>query len=231
MMNPMAIAAGINAVSSLASAYSQSEALKTQGKFQRQQMEFNARIARIQAADALKRGEFGASAVRRKAKQVQGAQRAATAAQNIVVDEGTALDLQNETADMAELDIMTIRNNAWREAWGYEVQAGNLQSQGRFAEMSSEFEAKSTLLTGGLKALSYGMEAYAYSKAESKKPEPKKPEGPSSKGPGSSGKTGHFGTWTTLSGKTPTGNEGLLYRAPNVGESWRESWFKDGVGW
>lgn len=144
--------AGAAVFGALGGAYTQAGAQQMQGDYQQMQAETNARLSEMQAADALKRGDETASELRKKAKQVQGAQRASFAAQGISLDKGSALQLQEETDKLSELDSMTIRNNAWREAWGYKFNAANGRASGAFAASAGRYSANSTLLAGGLQA-------------------------------------------------------------------------------
>jgi len=141
---------GTSVLSTGATAYSQSNAIRTQGKYQQQQLETNMRLANIQANDAIARGESAANEQKKKVKQLIGTQRAALAAQGIEVNSDTALDIQADTAGMGALDVLTIKNNAWREAWGYKVQALDYSGQAVMAGISSKFNATQTLLTGGM---------------------------------------------------------------------------------
>ncbi len=108
----------------------------------------NARIADMQADDALRRGEKDEKRHRLDVKKFIGSQRVALAAQGIEVDSGTALELQEETAGLGELDALTIRNNAAREAWGYRVQAQDATYRGEIALQNSKMQANATLLEG-----------------------------------------------------------------------------------
>jgi hypothetical protein len=150
---------GMQGMASFGAAYSQSQADKAQGAYQRQQYEANQQFAEIQAEDARIRGEKDARLIRGKAQQIKGDQRAALAAQGIDVNSGSAMDLQVETDVMSAQDAMTAKNNAWREAWGYKIQASSYGSQGRFAEMAAQNSSRNTLITGGLSFLSSGMKA------------------------------------------------------------------------
>jgi len=152
--------AALSAGSNVSSAYSQANALKMQGDYQKSQYEQNARIAEIQEKDAIARGDREALAVKKKVKGVIGAQRAAMAAQGIEINDDSALDIQADTAAAGAEDVLTVKNNAWREAWGYKVQASNYNAQGSFAQMASKNQAKNTLLTGGLQAVSSGLQGY-----------------------------------------------------------------------
>lgn len=145
---------------SLYTSYSQSEALKMQGEFQRQQADFNARIAETQAEDAIRRGDIEASRYRTQVQRTAGAQRVGLAAQGIDIASGTAADIQEETQIIGQQDIMTIRNNAWREAWGYRMEAQNQRASGAMASRARQFEARNTLLTGGIQAANYGYQGY-----------------------------------------------------------------------
>lgn len=149
----------VSGVGSLSTAYAQSEAIKTQGEYQKQQYSFNEKVANLQAADALKRGDKSASDHKKSTKKLIGAQRAALAAQGIEVDSGSALEIQQDTAALGAADAVQIKNNAWREAWGYRVQASDLGSRGSFAEIASKNEARQTILTGGMKAIGSGLGA------------------------------------------------------------------------
>lgn len=147
---------------SLISASNQSKALEAQGQFQQKSYDFNSKLADLQATDALKRGETDATNYKKGIVKTIGAQRASMAAQGIELDSGSALEIQQDTAHIGEQDAMTIRNNAAREAWGYKVQALDYTTKGQFAASSSQFQASSTMLTGNLEALGYGLKGASY---------------------------------------------------------------------
>ncbi len=147
------IAAGVGM--SVVSAYQQSEAAKQQGEFQKEQADMNSRLAEMNAEDAVRRGEKAVQQHAQKVKQVVGSQRASMAAQGLDINSGSAMDLQNQALEFGAEDQMTIRNNAWREAWGYKVEAKQSAAQGRLAAMSAGNESSNSLMTGGLRALDY----------------------------------------------------------------------------
>lgn len=113
----------------------------------------NASLARKQAEDAVSRGESSAMRAKVAARSMVGSQRAALAAQGIDIGSGSALDVQTNTAALAEIDIMTIRNNAAREAWGFNVQAADYGAKASLTKMAGKNKARTTLLTGGATAL------------------------------------------------------------------------------
>ncbi len=152
------IAMGLNTIAGGAASYAgasmQADAYEAQGDFQRQQFETNARLANMQSDDATRRGEIAATKVRQQARQVIGSQRSSIAAQGIEVNADSALDVQSDTAALAAEDAQTIKNNAWREAWGYKVQANQYQAQGKQAQNAGRTNARMTLAAGGAKAAS-----------------------------------------------------------------------------
>lgn len=154
-----AIAIGLGALT-LYSAYEQSESMKAQGEYQKQQGDMNARLSGMQAEDAIKRGDLAAAAHRRKSRSLVGYQRAAAAASGVDVNYGSARDTQMDTMEMSAFDEMTIKNNAWRESWGYKTQALQYTQQGQMAASGAERNARNTLLVGGIQAAGYGRDAY-----------------------------------------------------------------------
>lgn len=126
----------------------QARAMRKQGDYQKDMSDFNSDIAKIQARDAIYRGDKEAKQYLKKASTTIGSQRAALAAQGVDVSSGSALDIQEETAGQGALGALTIRNNAWREAWGYKVQAETYSKQGFLAREAAQSGARSTMLTG-----------------------------------------------------------------------------------
>jgi len=133
-----------------AGAYTQSQALRAQGDYQKQIADQNAATARLQAEDAIKRGERESHLIRMRTRQLRGSQRAAFAAQGVDVDTGSAADLQADTVALGALDAMTRQNNAYFEAWGFRSEAAAESHQGRMRQRAARSAARSTIATGGL---------------------------------------------------------------------------------
>lgn len=92
--------------------------------------EYNAAIADIQAKDTVSIGELEANKFRSRTKGLIGEQRAGMAAGNIDVGYGSAVDVVADAAFLGELDALTVRTNAAREAWGYRVEAADSRMRG-----------------------------------------------------------------------------------------------------
>lgn len=126
------------------------------------QADFNARIAEMQAADALARGAEEEGRFRQGVESLIGSQRAGFAGQNVDVGYGSPVDVQADAAFLGELDALTIRSNARREAWGYEVQAENFRRGGDVASSSAKFGAVQSALGIGQSLL---MSKYGWGRA------------------------------------------------------------------
>jgi hypothetical protein len=159
----MAAAQLIGGTSSLANGYSQSQAYKMQGRFQKQLAGENAQLAELQAKDAEIRSASEVGKVALRATAMTGAQRASFGNQGVDVNVGSAAAIQADTAGMSALDQLTIRNNAARQAWGYGVQGMTDTYQGKMSMLAAQGNANSTMLTGGLGFLR-GATMAAYSK-------------------------------------------------------------------
>lgn len=147
----MGVTAALMAVQA-GSSYQQASAYESEGNYQKSIANINARFSKLNAQDAINRGGKEAEQLKKQAKQLIGTQRVNLAAQGIDVESGSALDVQTDTAELAEIDAMTIRNNAWKEAWGYRVQAMNETFSGKYAQLSAQNKSRNTLLAGGLQA-------------------------------------------------------------------------------
>jgi hypothetical protein len=147
-----------NAGFSLFGASKEAEAIEAQAAFNRWQSDQNAAIADISAEQSIFQGEEAVSQVRTEGDKILGAQRAGYAAQGVKVDTGSAADVATETRFNINKDIITLRNNAKKAAWGYKVEARNHRTAGKYGQQAAKNAANNTILTGGLKAFSQGLE-------------------------------------------------------------------------
>lgn len=153
MCDPITIAAVTMAAGSAYNAYGQYQT----GKYNAAVADENARLADISAEEAITLGEADVSRFRMNINQIRGRQRAAIGASNIEMS-GSALDISEDTAQIGELEIATIRNNAARDAYGFRTQGLNYRAQGRLDRFAGRTGAIGTLLTGGAQstAMVYG---------------------------------------------------------------------------
>lgn len=128
--------AGIGTATSVAGQIRAGRAAKRAGEAEQRAAEseaglldYNADVAELQAKDAIERGAEEESRFRQTIRGTIGAQRAGIAAGNVDVGFGSSADVQADAAFLGELDALTIRNNAMREAWGYKVQAVDIRKR------------------------------------------------------------------------------------------------------
>lgn len=109
---------------------------------------FQAKVAKLQAAEALKRGQVQEFQYRLGLRQLIGTQRAQLAAQGADLSQDTALRIQTDSQYIGALDALMIRNNARMQAWGYQVQAAGANIAGQEAAAAGVGRAGATMLTG-----------------------------------------------------------------------------------
>ena len=148
-------ATGAVAVAQLAGGFAESVAIREEGAFRREQFETNARMNERKAKGAIKRGDKEAAKHGKRIKSLVGKQRANLAGQGVLVSEGVAAEIQDQTLEIGREEARTIRNNAWREAFGYRSQALADRTSGAAVSSAANFNATTTLLSSGLNSLSF----------------------------------------------------------------------------
>jgi len=122
------------------------------GRLNQQIYNYDAKVADLQADDALARGRELEGQKRLQIKSTIATQRVRQAASGVDVTRGSALDVQADTAALGERDVAIIRNNAAREAWGYKVQSSDYLMRGQVARSTGKMNAVGTLVSSGAKA-------------------------------------------------------------------------------
>lgn len=140
-----AVGTGLSVVGQM----NQQAAMGAQQNYLAQQSRQRQMLADQQARDAIQRGQVAEQKQRDLTAQRIGTQQAALAAQGTDLA-GSPTDILGDTARAGEQDALTIKNNAAREAWGYQVQGAGY---GADASMRDTFRpsylgAGSSLLMG-----------------------------------------------------------------------------------
>ena len=148
--------AAIGVIASVASAavgamgaIQQANAASASANYQAQVNQNNAILAERNAEDARKRGEVEAQEHQRQVSALRGRQTAAMAANGVDITSGSPLNILADTSQMGALDTKTIRNNAQREALGYESQGMNFKAEAGLNRM----QAKSAKTAGMIGAV------------------------------------------------------------------------------
>lgn len=130
------------------SSIQQGNAAAASANYNAQVATMNAEIMDRNAKDAIERGKLEEQRKRQEIASLTGRQRAAMAANGVDLSFGSPLDTIVDTAMIGELDALTIRSNAAREAYDYNVAAVN----GRSDAALSRANAKSSKTGGYLSA-------------------------------------------------------------------------------
>lgn len=153
MCAPAAIIAGVGLATQIVGQVKQSQSQKQQAKQQAAVDENNSQFDSWLAGDAIARGRIEENASRQRTAQLKGTQRATLGARGIDLTVGSAEDILSDTDYMGEIDALTIRQNAEREAYGYSRQAAGLAGsadnlRSTAGAISPATAGLSTLLTG-----------------------------------------------------------------------------------
>lgn len=127
------------------------EAAAGASESQAQLADYNAGIADLQSQDAVERGDLEANQFRAQVRGAIGTQRTVQAASGVDVSYGSAADVQADAAYLGKLDEMTIRTNAARQAWGYNVTSMNYRRQAEIYRKTgaAQIEAGNASATAG----------------------------------------------------------------------------------
>lgn len=140
-------------------AIQQGNARAAQYEQEKQAQERNAQIAQENANIAARQGAANEEAQRRKAAIMAGEQRAAIAQAGIDTS-GTATDLTEQSASLAELDALNIRYNASLQQASYLNQAGQASWAAENAGANASTARTAGWLNAGASVLS-GLGGYA----------------------------------------------------------------------
>ena len=119
---------GLGAVTRSIGSYQTSSAEKQSTAYQASIAANNAILAQDKATSAENVGQQQVQDQDLKTAQTFGMQRANLAANGVDLGEGSATDILASTKMMGNRDAATIQDNAMRQAWGYQTQAADFQS-------------------------------------------------------------------------------------------------------
>lgn len=135
----------------------QANAAIAQGNYQAGVYNQDAQLADSQSADAISRGQTQEAARYGAGRQEMGSIRANAGASG-TTDSGSTTAVEGQSLADTGLDMAQIRNNAARQAWGFNVDATQYRGQAKLAQYAGQntaaglrADAYGTLLTGAAK--------------------------------------------------------------------------------
>lgn len=157
----MLVSMATSAISSVSSAIQNAQAIKAQGFYASSIANSNAAMAKLKATQALQAGDVAASRKDMVTRGQVGTARAMASGSGVDVNVGSPAAVQSEIRTAGASDVLTIKNNAAREAWGYQTQAIQDTFEGQFSNLTAKSKAQQSLVTGGLQAISGPMALWA----------------------------------------------------------------------
>jgi hypothetical protein len=143
-----AIGTGVAAYSS----YEQQKSANAAADYNAKIQERNAENANVQANQVIELGKVEEAQHRLQVAKLKGTQRATGAGSGLLIDQGSNLQITQDTEGFGELDALTIRANAARTAWGVRNESADSMAQANLTRMkksSPALAAGSSLLAGG----------------------------------------------------------------------------------
>ena len=132
----------------MAGAQQQAQANAAAANYQAQVARNNQIVAEQNAEYALQVGQTQEQAKRQQTAQLEGRIRSAAGASGVDPNFGSPVRLQESAAQVGELDALTIRNNAQRQAYGFRVQGMDYAAEAGLDTM----RAQNALTAGNLQS-------------------------------------------------------------------------------
>lgn len=145
---------GVSALGAVVTAFGESSASRAQGEYEAGIARTNATIAGIQARQTLEAGDITASRKDMETRAVVGTLRARQGGSGVDVNAGSPAAVRAGVAGVGGADELTIRNNAARQAWGFQTEAIEDIYKGQFAQLTAKSKSRQSILNGGLSAIS-----------------------------------------------------------------------------
>ena len=142
----------VGAGSALMGSWDQSQAILNQSTIQQRMAAASASLMRTQGQQALQRGATQADRAMTQGQGTAASIRTTAAAGGLDASFGAANNAAGYAEQSGVMDAVVAKNNAALAAFGYNVQATNTLAQGNYEASAAQFQAGSTLLTGGLRA-------------------------------------------------------------------------------
>ena len=144
MCDPASAALIANGVGAGVQAYGSESAAKYQAAVANN----NAAVAKQNAQYAIDVGNTQMQAKQQQTASMIGSERAMYGAAGVEDNSGSAVRVQSDTARLGAIDAATIKNNAARQAYGYQVQAAGFQGQASMDQAAGNLNAFSSIIGG-----------------------------------------------------------------------------------
>lgn len=147
------LAAVIQGGAQLFGAAAEADAIRQKAQYESDQLELNAKMSELNASDVLYASGRQLGEVEKYRRSLRAQQQSVLASSNLDTTFGSAAAIQMETETLANLDAITVENNAWREAWGFRFEALQHRKAAALTMITGEKQSSATLLGGAIGAV------------------------------------------------------------------------------
>lgn len=154
-----AIAQGGIAGLQLLEAKNQADSIKRQSQFEANQLEFNSQLLEFTKRDIAKQAETDKELREKQLNQMLGAQKVSFAGQGVDLDSEVVQLFERDERNLALEEVQAIKNNAWKQSMGIEIQQSDLRNQAVFTRLAGKDKARQAISSGILSAASTGISA------------------------------------------------------------------------
>lgn len=130
-------------------AFQQGQAQAQAAKYNSIVAQHNANQATLNAAMTMEAGNAQVAAEGRKNRATMGEIKAQQAASGINVNTGSTADVQQSAHELGELDALTVRSNAAKEAYGYQVQSKNFEAESQLKKIEASHDLEASYINSG----------------------------------------------------------------------------------
>lgn len=129
-------------------------------KYNAQVQENNATIAKQNATFVAQEGAANTEREQMKTRATVGAIKAAQSANGVDVNTGSAVDVQSSAAELGELNAITVRSNAVRQAYGFQTQAASDQAQAALDRQQAKYDTRAGYMKAASTLIGQGTQGY-----------------------------------------------------------------------
>lgn len=140
---------GLSTAASVLGSIQQGQAAKKSANYNAQVQEHNAQLSERNATLASQEGAANTAIEQQKTRAGVAGMKAAQAANGIDVDTGSAVDVRSSAAELGELNAITVRSNAVKQAYGYQTQAASDKAQAELDRQEAKSSEDSGLINAG----------------------------------------------------------------------------------
>lgn len=149
-----------SAISPIVGTIQQVGAIKAQSSYAETIARTNAAMGKLKAFQAIEAGDVASARKASEVRQTVGSLKATQGGSGVDVNVGSPAATRSDIEKAGAIDVLTIKNNATRAAWGYETQSIEDTFQGQMTRLTGNVKAQQSIASGGLQAISGPLSIY-----------------------------------------------------------------------